>query len=76
MPPGPAVHVSLSPHEVHVLARAIEREADEARADGLQAVADVLDWRVADLREAASVRKSFGAVCNVGERCYCRCGTR
>jgi hypothetical protein len=31
MPPCPSVHVSLSPHELYVLARAIEREADQAR---------------------------------------------
>ena len=76
MPPCPSVHVSLSLHELHILARAIEREANQARADGLHGVADRLDWRVADLREAAAVGKSFGAGCNVGKRCCRLCGAR
>lgn len=52
--PLPAmVRVSLTPSELHTLARAVEREAREAEAAGQHDVATRLDWRAASLREAA-----------------------
>lgn len=49
----PMIRVSLTAHELHQLARVLDREADAARAEGRHDVADSLDWRVSALREAA-----------------------
>ena len=48
-----SIRVTLATHELHTLAREIAREADAARAEGRHETADRLDWRAADLREAA-----------------------
>lgn len=53
VPRAPMVHVALTPHELHTLALAIERQADTARADGIANTAATLEWRAAALREAA-----------------------
>jgi hypothetical protein len=53
LPGRPAIRTTLSAHELHMLARAIDREADEARAADNDDLATRLDWRAADLREAA-----------------------
>jgi hypothetical protein len=47
------VRVTLTRDELFAAIRQIEREADEARAVGNVEVATLLDWRAADLREAA-----------------------
>jgi hypothetical protein len=45
--------VILDADEIHALIVSLAREADEARAAGKYNFAERLDWRVADLREAA-----------------------
>ena len=52
-PPRQRIPITLSHHEADLLIRAIAAEADAARAEGNIAVAERLDWRVADLREVA-----------------------
>jgi hypothetical protein len=47
------VRVTLTLAELFATIRHIEREACEARAAGREDVATSLDWRAADLREAA-----------------------
>jgi hypothetical protein len=47
------VGVTLTRCELFAAIRQIERDADEARAAGNYDVATRLDWRAADLREAA-----------------------
>ena len=47
------VRVTLTRDELFAAIRQIEREADQARAAGNDEVATRLDWRAADLREAA-----------------------
>jgi hypothetical protein len=47
------VRVTLTRSELFAAIRQIEREADEAHAGGNDDVATRLDWRAADLREAA-----------------------
>jgi hypothetical protein len=47
------VRVTLTRSELFAAIRQIEREADEARIAGKDEVASRLDWRAADLREAA-----------------------
>jgi hypothetical protein len=47
------VRVTLTRNELFVAIRQIEREADGARIAGNDEVASRLDWRAADLREAA-----------------------
>lgn len=51
--PRPLVATLLTRAELHTLATAIEREADLARAERADHVAERLDTRAADLREAA-----------------------
>ena len=53
LPQRPCVRVTLTRQELHTLARQIARDADAARAEGRYDAASRLDWRVADLREAA-----------------------
>jgi hypothetical protein len=48
----PMVRVSLTQAELHVLIRAIERDATSAEEEGRMSAADSLSWRVAALREA------------------------
>jgi hypothetical protein len=47
------VRVTLTRHELFAAIRQIERDADAARAAGNDDVATRLDWRAAELREAA-----------------------
>jgi hypothetical protein len=47
------VRVTLTRHELFAAIRQIEHDADEARAAGNDDIATRLDWRAADLREAA-----------------------
>lgn len=53
LPPPPLVPVMLARAELHMLARAIEAEADAARAERQDFLAERLDHRAVDLREAA-----------------------
>jgi hypothetical protein len=53
VPTRSSVRVTLMRHELHTLAGQIVRDADATRAEGRDDVASRLDWRVADLREAA-----------------------
>lgn len=48
----PLIRLSVTPHELHVLVRQVEREAVEAEQAGLLDAADSLAWRAAALREA------------------------
>jgi hypothetical protein len=48
-----SVRVTLTCAELFAVIRYVEREASEARALGNDDVATRLDWRAADLREAA-----------------------
>jgi hypothetical protein len=52
LPRCPMVRVSLTQAELHVLIRAIERDASSAEEEGRMSAADSLSWRVAALREA------------------------
>ena len=52
LPPRPLIDVSLTSAELHLLARAIEGEADAAERDGRPDAANALSWRAAALREA------------------------
>ncbi len=52
LPPRPLIELSLTSAELHLLARAIEGEADAAERDGRPDAANVLSWRAAALREA------------------------
>jgi hypothetical protein len=47
------VRVTLTRRELFATIRQIERDADEARTAGNDDAATRLDWRAADLREAA-----------------------
>ena len=51
--PNSTVRVTLTRQELFAAIWQVERDADEARATGNDAVATRLDWRAADLREAA-----------------------
>ena len=53
LPSPPMRPVRLAPGELHILALALAQEADPARDAGQHSRADRLDWRAADLREAA-----------------------
>ncbi len=53
IPHRPMVRVSLTVSELHILLRAIERDAAAAEQEGRWEVSDHLSWRAADLREAA-----------------------
>ena len=44
--------ISVTPHEAHLLACAIEREADQAETENHFDVAEMLAWRAALIREA------------------------
>jgi hypothetical protein len=46
------VRVNLTQAELHVLIRAIERDATSAEEEGRMSAADSLSWRAATLREA------------------------
>lgn len=46
------IPITVSHHEAHQLIRAIEVEAEAAWTEGKIALAERLDWRAADLREA------------------------
>ena len=50
LPPRPMRSVSLTPAELHMLIRAIERDAEAAEQKGQVAAADHLAWRAAALR--------------------------
>lgn len=52
LPARPAIDIRVSFHELHLLTRALELEADAAEREGLEHVAESLAWRVAGLREA------------------------
>ena len=56
LPPRPMLRVSLTPAELHMLIRAIERDAEAAEQKGQVAAADHLAWRA-----AACVRCHDGA---------------
>jgi hypothetical protein len=47
------IRVTLTRPELFAAIRQIERDADEARTSGKHELATRLDWRAADLREAA-----------------------
>ena len=53
IPHRPTVRVSLTVSELHILLRAIDRDAAAAEQEGRREVSDHLSWRAAALREAA-----------------------
>ena len=53
IPTNAIFRVTLTECELFAVIRQIERDADDARAAGNDAVATRLDWRAAALREAA-----------------------
>ena len=52
LPRRPMIRISVTPHELHMFVRQLERDASAAEAAGDYGTAETLSWRAAAMREA------------------------